>query len=183
MEVAPPAGDPALRLMPTGNVAPSASAGGAMNLDNSGSTGAGAVLYSSRGADAIGRLLVVNQDNPANPQHAVRVENSGTAHTVSIYHDPAGGVGDPTAEALDIVSTNPLDTTVGVRGREEGKGTVKITTRSPLGRMRTRPRFQSRCSGRGPPARASTSETTPATRPPDRCCTSGTEGPAPSGSC
>src|SRR4051794_9668020 len=133
MEVAPPAGDPALRLMPTGNVAPSASAGGAMNLDNSGSTGAGAVLYSHRGADAVGRLLVVNQDNAGNPQHAVRIENAGTAHTLSIYHDPAGGAGDPTAEALDVVSTNPLDTTVGVHGREEGRGTVKIMHEKPAG--------------------------------------------------
>jgi Hyaluronidase protein (HylP) len=133
VEVAPPAGDAALRLMPSGAVEPSASVGGAMNLDNSGSTGAGAVLYSNRGADAVGRLLVVNQDNPANPQHAFRVENSGIAHTVSIYHDPAGGAGDPTAEAIDVVSTNPLDTTVGVRGREEGKGTVKVTHEKPAG--------------------------------------------------
>jgi hypothetical protein len=133
MDVAPPAGDPALRLKPSGAVPPSTSAGGAMNLDNSGSTGAGAVLYTSRGADALGRLLAVNQDNIANPQHAVRIENTGTAHTVSIFHDPAGGAGDPTAEALDVVSTNPLDTTVGVHGREEGRGTVKITHEKPAG--------------------------------------------------
>jgi hypothetical protein len=133
MDVAPPAGDQALTLRPSGAVPPSASVGGAMNLDNSGSTGAGAVLYSHRGADAVGRLLVVNQDNAANPQHALRVENAGTAHTVSIYHDPAAGAGDSTAEAIDVVSTNPLDTTVGVRGREEGKGTVKITHEKPAG--------------------------------------------------
>ncbi len=104
-----------------------------MNLDNSASTGAGAVLYSDRGADAAGRLLIVNQSNAANPQHAVRIQNTGLAHTVSIYHDPAGGAGDPTAEALDVVSTNPLDTTVGIRGREEGRGTVKITHEKPAG--------------------------------------------------
>lgn len=133
MDVAPPPGDPALKLRPSGAVAPSVSVGGAMNLDNSGSTGAGAVLYSNRGADALGRLLVVNQANAANPQHAVRIENAGTAHSVSIFHDPAGGIGDPTAEALDVVSTNPLDTTVGVHGREEGKGTVKVTHEKPAG--------------------------------------------------
>jgi Hyaluronidase protein (HylP) len=133
MDIAPPAGDPALRLRPSGAVPPSTSAGGGLNLDNSASTGAGAVLYSSRGADALGRLLVVNQANPGNPQHAVRIENVGTAHTVSIFHDPAGGAGDATAEALDVVSTNPLDTTVGVRGHEEGKGTVKITHEKPAG--------------------------------------------------
>jgi hypothetical protein len=73
----------------------------------------------------------VNQDNPANPQNAVRIQNAGTAHTLSILHDPAGGAGDSSAEAVDVVSTNPLDTTVGVRGREEGRGTVKITHEKP----------------------------------------------------
>jgi hypothetical protein len=133
IDVTPPAGAPALRLKPTGAVPPSASVGGAVNLDNSGSTGAGAVLYSNRGMDALGRLLVVNQENADNPQHAVRIENAGISHSVSIYHNPAGGAGDSTAEALDVVSTNPLDTTVGVRGREEGRGTVKITHEKPAG--------------------------------------------------
>jgi hypothetical protein len=133
MDIAPPSGAPALRLRPAGAVDPSVSVGGAMNLDNSGATGAGAVLYSSRGADALGRLLVVNQDNAANPQHAVRVENSGVAHTVSIFHDPAAGAGDSTAQAVDVVSTNPLDTTLGVHGREEGRGTVKVTHEKPAG--------------------------------------------------
>jgi hypothetical protein len=132
MDIAPPAGDAALKLRPSGPVAPSTSAGGALNLDNSASKGAGAVIYSNQGADALGRLLVVNQDNPANPQNAVRIQNAGTASTVSILHDPAGGAGDSSAEAVDIVSTNPLDTTLGVRGREEGRGTVKITHEKPV---------------------------------------------------
>jgi hypothetical protein len=131
MNITPPAGSQALRVLPTGAVATSVSVGGALNLDNSGSTGAGAVLYSNRGADAAGRLLVVNQDNPANPQHALRIENSGVAHSVSIYHDPAGGAGDSTAEAVDVVSTNPLDTTLGVHGREAGRGTIKVTHEKP----------------------------------------------------
>ena len=76
---------------------------------------------------------MVNQANPSNPQHAVRIQNAGTAHTVSIFHDPAGGAGDPTAEAVDIVSTNEQDTALGVRGRETGKGTVKITHGKPAG--------------------------------------------------
>lgn len=131
MDIAPPAGDTALKLRPSGAVAPSTSAGGALNLDNSASQGAGAVLYSNRGADALGRLLVVNQANPTNPQQAVRIQNAGTAHAVSILHDPAGGAGDSSAEAVDIVSTNPLDTTLGVQGQEEGRGTVKITHEKP----------------------------------------------------
>jgi hypothetical protein len=132
-EIQPPAGSPAIVIEPTGAVSPSITAGGALNLDNSGSTGAGAVLHSDRGADALGRLLVVNQTNAANPQHAVRIYNAGTAHTVSILHDPGGGAGDNNALGLDLVSTNPLDTTLGVRGREEHKGTVKITHEKPSG--------------------------------------------------
>jgi hypothetical protein len=76
-------------------------------------------------------LLVVNQTNAANPQHAVRIANAGVAHAVSIFHNPAAGSGDSTAAALDVVSTNPLDTTVGVRGQEESRGTVKITHQKP----------------------------------------------------
>jgi hyaluronidase-like protein HylP len=133
VEVVPPAGAAGLKLVCSGSVPYSAVTGGALNLDNSASSGAGAVLYSNRGADALGRLLMVNQANPANPQHAVRIQNAGTAHTVSIFHDPAAGAGDPTAEALDIVSTNEQDTALGVRGRETGKGTVKITHGKPAG--------------------------------------------------
>jgi hyaluronidase-like protein HylP len=131
VEIVPPASAVALRLTPSGNVPNSVVTGGALRLDNSGSTGAGAVLCSNRGADALGRLLVVNQMNAANPQHAVRIQNIGTATTVSIYHDPATGAGDPNAEAVDIVSTNAQDTALGVRGRESGKGTVKITHGKP----------------------------------------------------
>src|SRR4029079_8323985 len=103
MDISPPPDNQALRLRPSGNVPPSVSVGGAFNLDNTASTGAGVVLYSNQGAGAQGRLLAVNQANPDNPQHAVRIQNSGIAHAVSIFHDPAGGAGDATAEALDVV--------------------------------------------------------------------------------
>jgi hypothetical protein len=132
-ELRPPAGSHALQILPSGAVSPSESFGGALNIVNSASTGAGAVFYSDRGADALGRLLLVNQANPANPQHAVRIQNAGTAHTLSIFHNPAGGAGDSNALGLDLVSTNRLDTTLGVRGREVGKGTVKITHEKPAG--------------------------------------------------
>ena len=131
VEILPPPGRAAMRIVCSGSVPHSAVTGGALNIDNSGSQGAGAVFYSDRGADARGRLLTVNQANPANPQHAARIQNAGTAHTVSIFHNPAGGAGDPTAAALDVVSTNKADTAVGVRGREAGRGTVKITHGKP----------------------------------------------------
>jgi hypothetical protein len=131
VEIAPPAGAAGLRVVCSGAVPHSPVTGGALNVDNSGSSGAGAVIYSNRGSDALGRLLTVNQANPANPQQAVRIQNAGTGHTVSIYHNPGGGAGDPSAAALDVTSTNQHDTALGVRGRETGKGTVKITHAKP----------------------------------------------------
>jgi hypothetical protein len=109
----------------------STSTGGSINVTTTGHTGAGLVLYSNRGADAAGRLLVVRVDNALNPQQAVRIENDGLAHAVSISHAPNGGAGDATAEALDIVSTNPLDTALGISGNEEGRGTIKVTHNKP----------------------------------------------------
>lgn len=109
----------------------SVSTGGTVLVQPDAGTGAGLVVYSNRGADAAGRLLVVNQANAANPQQAVRIQNEGTGHTVSISHNPAGGAGDASAEAVDIVSTNPLDTAVGIQGQEEGKGTLKVSHVKP----------------------------------------------------
>ena len=135
------------------------------------------MLYSNRGADALGRLLVVNQANAANPQHAVRIQNAGTAHTVSIFHDPAGGAGDPTAEAVDIVSTNELDTTLGVRGRETGRGTVKITHGKPDGSDANASALSIALEGAGTAARASSSATTPDNPTTGDLLTSATAGP------
>ena len=153
--------------------------GGALNLDNSGSSGAGAVLYSNRGADALGRLLVVNQANPANPQHAVRIQNAGTAHTVSIFHDPAGGAGDPDRRG----GRHRLDQRAGHGTRRDGVGRpARARSRSPTAsqpaRTPTRRRCRSRSREPARHARASTSATTPATRPPATCCTSVTAGRA-----
>src|SRR5438132_5337585 len=52
MQISPPPGDAALKLVPSGNVAPSVSVGGALHLDKSASTGAGGVLYSNQGVAA-----------------------------------------------------------------------------------------------------------------------------------
>jgi len=131
MEVEPHSGSAALKLVPSGPVSPSVSIGGAFNLDNTASSGAGVVLYSDQGEGALGRLLVVHQSNAANPQAAVRIQQAGAAHAVSIFHNPAAGAGDSSAEALDVVSTNVLDSAVGIRGQEAGRGTVKITHVKP----------------------------------------------------
>jgi len=103
----------------------STSTGGALNVTQVG-TGAGLIVYSNS-ATADGRLVHVRADNAAFAQTVMRVENDGIGHAMQIQHNPAEGAGDATAEALDIVSTNPLDTALGVQGQETGKGTVKIT--------------------------------------------------------
>jgi hypothetical protein len=131
MRITPPADQAALKIVASGSVPPSVSVGGVFNLDNTMSSGAGMVLFSNHGAGANGRLFVVNQANPANPQAAARIQQTGTGHALSIFHDPAGGAGDATAEALDVISTNELDTVVGVRGRQTGRATVKITHDKP----------------------------------------------------
>jgi Hyaluronidase protein (HylP) len=131
MRITPPADQAALKVVPSGAVPQSVSVGGAINLDNTLSRGAGLVLFSNQGNAALGRLFVVNQANPQNPQAAARIQQTGTGHALSIFHDPAGGAGDATAEALDVVSTNELDTVVGVRGRQVGRATVKVTHDKP----------------------------------------------------
>ena len=134
VEVVPPAGAAALKLLCSGSVPHSAVTGGGLNLDNTGSSGAGAVLYSNRGADALGRLLRREPGQPLQP--AARrpdPERGHGAHRVDLPRPSRRGRAILTAEAVDIVSTNEQDTALGVRGRETGKGTVKITHGKPPG--------------------------------------------------
>lgn len=119
------------QITPSGATSASVTTGGAVNLDNSGATGAGLVLYSNQGASATGRLLVVNQANIANPQQAVRIQNRGSGHTVTIFHDPSPGTTG--SEAVDVVSTNRSDTCFGIQGVETGRGSLKVTHDHPAG--------------------------------------------------
>ena len=130
--IAPGSGQKALQVTPTGAVSASTSAGGAVTITNTSSTGAGLVIYSNAGASN-GRLLVVRADNPGFNQSPVYVENHGTGHAVTISHNPSGltdGQG-ANSNALVITSLNEQDTTVGVSGSELGKGTIKATHNKP----------------------------------------------------
>lgn len=111
----------------------STSVGGLLNVTTTGGTGAGLVVYSNRGADAAGRLAVFRSDNADNPQQVVRIENDGESHALSISHTPNGSAGDATAQGIDVVSDNRLDTTVGILGVESGRATLKITHDHPAG--------------------------------------------------
>jgi hypothetical protein len=117
----------ALKVTQSANASGSTSVGGAVNVTNTGSTGAGVVIYSNRGADAAGRLLVIRNDNPANPQQSVFVDHRGTGHAVNISHTGSG----LNANALLVTSTNENDTSFGISGQEVGKGTIKATHNKP----------------------------------------------------
>lgn len=111
----------------------SVSTGGSVNISDFG-TGAGLVIYSSRGADALGRVLAVKNDNVLNTQALAIFDYEGVGSpAVIIRRGPVSAAQDSTAEALDIQSTNRLDTTVGIQGVESGRGTVKITHMHPVG--------------------------------------------------
>lgn len=130
----PVSGGQALQIQPSGAVPASTSTGGAININNTSSTGAGMVIYSNQGAGASGRLLAVRVDNAAFPTQPVYIENHGNSHAMSINHQANAGDGKPTnGNALAITSTNPNDTTLGVSGSESGRGTIKVTHRKPNG--------------------------------------------------
>jgi hyaluronoglucosaminidase len=112
-----------LALRPATTFSASTSTGGVMNIDNTASTGAGQVIYSNAGADAAGRLLNVRADNTQFPAAAVHVDYNGAGNAVEIVNS---GTGSPSV-ALNVVSSNPNDTTLGISGQELGRGTAKFT--------------------------------------------------------
>lgn len=117
-----------LKLAPTGDKSASTSAGGAMLIDNSGSNGAGLVIYSAQ-ADPTGRLLVVRANSATFDAAAVHVDYLGTNHAVTIDHKGTGTA----SLGLSVSSTNESDTALGVTGEPDARGTVKITHNKPSG--------------------------------------------------
>lgn len=111
-----------LRITPTTNSSASSSVGGALNINNTANTGAGVVIYSDQAAPA-GHLLVVRADNAAFNQNGIFAQYDGTGHNVNISHAGTGS----NSSALNIGSTNPDHSSVGIGGVETAKGTVKIT--------------------------------------------------------
>ena len=151
----PAPGNAARAAAPSGAVPPSASAGGALNLDNTASTGAGAVLYSNQGAGALGRLLVVNQANPANPQQpcGYRTPAPRTPSRSTTTRPAAPGTRPPRRST----SSRPTRSTrrSGCRAASRAGARSRSRTRSRRGPTPTRRHSRSRCWARGPQARAS----------------------------
>lgn len=111
-----------IRVVPTANKSASTSAGGAISVDNSNSTGAGVVVYSTQAAPS-GRLLAVRVNSATFNQAAVYVDYNGTGHAATVNHSGTGS----NSNALVVTSTNASDTALGVSGNCDARGTVKIT--------------------------------------------------------
>ena len=120
-------GTPTLAIEPLAVTSTSTSGGGAILLNNGTNTGAGMVVYTNAGASATGRLMNVRSDNPAFAQPAFHIDYEGTGTASEVLHNGTGTA----SNALNITSTNPDDSAVGINGSEITRGTVKIVHNYP----------------------------------------------------
>lgn len=111
-----------LRVTPNANASASSSVGGAVNITNTASTGAGLVVYSEQAAPT-GHLVVARANNAAFNQQALYVEYVGTSHAITVNHQGTGAA----SSALNLGSNNVNHSALGVSGVETGKGTIKVT--------------------------------------------------------
>lgn len=112
----------------TGDGGTSQSTGGSVNVTTTGHTGAGAIVYSNRGADAAGRLVGIFADNPLFAQNVLFVRNDGTGITVSLQGTNIAG-----DEVLDVISSSLTTTVLGVRGENNTQGVFKLSHLHPAG--------------------------------------------------
>jgi hypothetical protein len=101
-------------------------------LDNTANAGPGMSIFSANRQGANGRLLTLTAADPAFDGAALHVDYAGSGHAVTIEHGE-GRAGSASALALSVVSRNPTDTSVGVRGRQTARGTLKVTHEKPRG--------------------------------------------------
>lgn len=113
-----------VKITPSGNKSASTSTGGALNITNTGSTGAGVVIYTALGATAAGRAFVVRVNNTANPQQAAYIEYNGTNSALVVSNLATSGAA---SAAATFTSTNPGATAVGINGYADSWGVVKVT--------------------------------------------------------
>lgn len=111
-----------LRVTPSANASASTSAGGALNVTNTGSTGAGIVAYTEQATPA-GHLMVSRVNNATFNQSNIFAQYNGTGHNVNISHAGTGSA----SSGLNVGSTNPDHSAVGIGGVETAKGTIKVT--------------------------------------------------------
>lgn len=124
-----PGNSAALQIIQQGNAPASTSSGGAVNVDNSLSTGAGLVVFSSQAAPS-GRLIVGRTTSATFNQTVAYFEQAGTGHAL---HANNLATNNSTGSALNVTSTNVGASAVQIGGVETGRGTVKITHTSAGG--------------------------------------------------
>ncbi len=112
-----------IELYPSGNTGHLSSNGGAFYIDNTNNIGAGYLVYSNTGADALGNLLNVKVDNPNFAQAGFYISYDGSSNGVEIIHNGS----DTSANALSITNNNRQDSALGVIGYETSRGTIKVT--------------------------------------------------------
>lgn len=112
-----------LQVTQVGNAPASTSVGGAINVDNSLSSGAGLVVFSSH-ASPSGRLIVGRSSSATFSQTVGFFQQAGTGHAL---HADLTQTASATASALNVTSANVSNSAVFVSGVETGRGTVKIT--------------------------------------------------------
>lgn len=117
----------ALKITQSGDAGASTSVGGAINVTNTSNDGAGIVVYSNAGASALGHLIAARVDNVLFPNSAIYATSAGASHTGLMNYTGT----DATSAALNLTSSNPNFTTLGVSGVEEGHGTIKISHTKP----------------------------------------------------
>ncbi len=110
-----------LKVTPLANASASSSVGGALNITNTASSGAGLVVYSANAAPS-GHLIIARANHAAFNRNAVYVEYVGTSHAVAINHSGTGGA----SSALNVSSTNDFSA-MQLSGVETATGTLKLT--------------------------------------------------------
>ena len=113
--------DAALQVIAQGNTPSSTSAGGTVNVDNSGNTGAGLVVFSAQPTPS-GRLLVARASSSTFNQTVAYFENAGTGHAVHANNTAA--TPNSTGSALNVTSTNS--------GASDASGASHCTRRNVL---------------------------------------------------
>lgn len=111
-----------LRITPNANASASTSVGGALNITNTGSTGAGLVVYSNQAAPT-GHLIAARADNAAFNQVPFYAESHGTSHSISVNHQGTGA----NSSGINIASNNTAASTLQVSGVETGRGSIKVS--------------------------------------------------------
>lgn len=112
-----------LTVTGSGTTPTSTSVGGIVNVDNSGNSGAGLVVFSSQAAP-LGRLLVARASSATFSQTVAFFQQAGTGHAL---HADLTQTNSATASALNVTSANAANSAIFVSGVETGRGTLKVT--------------------------------------------------------